>query len=51
MMISTFIPQHFYLNAEQWEAFMAALEAPPREVPALERLMREPSLFERGDIE
>ena len=38
--------RHFGLDAERWEAFMAALEAPPREIPALERLMREPSLFE-----
>ena len=38
--------QHFGLDAEKWEAFMAALEAPPRELPQLERLMREPSVFE-----
>jgi uncharacterized protein (DUF1778 family) len=38
--------QHFGLNAEQWEAFMAALEAPPRDIPQLERLMREKSIFE-----
>jgi hypothetical protein len=30
---------------------MAALEAPPREIPALQQLMREPSVFERGGIE
>jgi uncharacterized protein (DUF1778 family) len=51
MMIRAFIPHHFGLNAEQWEAFMAALEAPPREIPALQQLMREPSVFERGGIE
>ena len=38
--------RHFGLDAEQWEAFMAALEAPPREIPQLERLMREKSIFE-----
>jgi uncharacterized protein (DUF1778 family) len=38
--------QHFGLDAEKWEAFMAALEAPPREIPQLERLMREKSIFE-----
>ena len=38
--------RHFGLDAERWEAFMAALEAPPRELPRLERLMREPSAFE-----
>jgi uncharacterized protein (DUF1778 family) len=38
----------FVLNAEQWEAFLAALDAPPRDLPRLERLFREPSVFERG---
>jgi len=27
--------RHFGLNAEQWEAFMAALDAPPRELPRI----------------
>jgi uncharacterized protein (DUF1778 family) len=40
--------RHFGLNAERWEAFMAALDSPPREIPALERLLREPSIFEGG---
>ena len=39
--------QYFRLNAVQWEAFMASLEAAPRPIPALQRLMREPSVFER----
>jgi len=38
--------RHFELNAEQWEAFMAALDAPPREVPRLRRLFHDPSAFE-----
>jgi len=38
--------RYFGLDAESWGAFMAALDAPPRDNPALERLMREPSLFE-----
>ena len=38
--------RHFGLDAERWEAFIAALEAPPREIPQLEKLMREPSVFE-----
>jgi uncharacterized protein (DUF1778 family) len=41
--------RHFGLNAETWEAFMSALDAPPREIPALERLLREPSIFEGGE--
>lgn len=39
--------QHFGLDAERWEAFLTALDAPPRDIPALQRLMREPSVFER----
>jgi uncharacterized protein (DUF1778 family) len=38
--------RHFGLNAEQWEAFMAALDAPPRELPRIKRLFSEPSIFE-----
>jgi uncharacterized protein (DUF1778 family) len=38
--------RHFGLDVERWEAFLAALDAPPREMPKLERLMREPSIFE-----
>jgi uncharacterized protein (DUF1778 family) len=41
--------KHFGLNAERWEAFMAALDAPPRTVPRLEQLMHEPSIFENTD--
>ena len=38
--------QHFGLNAEQWAAFMEALEAPARSHPRLQRLLQEPSVFE-----
>ena len=38
--------RRFELNAEQWEAFMAALDAPPRGLPRLRQLFREPSPFE-----
>ena len=34
------------LNAEQWAAFQAALDAPPRELPRMRRLLTEPSIFE-----
>ncbi len=37
----------FALDAQRWEAFLAALDAPPRDLPRLERLFREPSAFER----
>lgn len=38
--------QHFHLNAEQWEAFIAALEEPHRTVPQLQKLFSEPSPFD-----
>lgn len=38
--------RHFGLNAEQWEAFMTALDAPPRKLVRLEQLFNEPSLFD-----
>jgi uncharacterized protein (DUF1778 family) len=40
---------HFGLDAERWMAFIEALDAPPREIPRLGRLLQEPSVFERGD--
>jgi uncharacterized protein (DUF1778 family) len=36
----------FGLNAAQWKAFVAALDAPPRPLPRLERLLREPGFFD-----
>jgi uncharacterized protein (DUF1778 family) len=39
--------QHFGLDAEQWNAFMAALDAPPRRHDRMERLLNEPSIFDR----
>jgi len=36
----------FTLNAEQWDAFVAALDAPPRRHQRLERLFCEPSVFD-----
>lgn len=37
----------FLLNDEQWESFMAALDAPTRPMPNLEKLLREPSVLEK----
>lgn len=34
------------LDATQWSAFMAALDAPPRRHPRLERLLNSPSVFD-----
>jgi uncharacterized protein (DUF1778 family) len=38
----------FGLNADQWEEFLAALDAPPRPLPRLERLLKEPGFFDVG---
>ena len=38
----------FVLNAAQWKAFLAALDAPPRPLPRLERLLKEPGFFDAG---
>lgn len=37
----------FMLDPEHWDAFVAALDAPPRRNLRLERLFREPSVFDR----
>jgi len=42
--------QRFGLNAAQWDAFQAALSAPPRPSRRLVKLMKEPSVFERGRV-
>lgn len=41
--------QYFGLNAKEWKEFQAALDAPPRTLPRMAKLLREPSVFERGD--
>ena len=41
--------RHFGLNADQWEQFLAALDAPPRESPRLRKLLSEPSVFEEPE--
>jgi uncharacterized protein (DUF1778 family) len=38
--------QVFRVNAEQWEAFLAALDAPPKARPRLARLLNEPSILD-----
>jgi uncharacterized protein (DUF1778 family) len=40
--------RHFGLDAQTWEAFMAALDAEPRQLPGLEALLQSPSVFEAG---
>ncbi len=41
--------QRLGLTAEEWVAFQAALDAPPRPLSRMASLLREPSVFERGD--
>jgi uncharacterized protein (DUF1778 family) len=36
----------FKIDAKRWDAFVAALDAPPRRNPRLKRLFREPSVFD-----
>lgn len=42
--------QRFGLDAEQWSAFMAALDAPTRDLPRTERLLNEPGVFDAGEV-
>lgn len=39
----------FGLDAKQWSAFIAALEAPVRPLPRLGRLLKEPGLFDNSE--
>lgn len=41
--------QRFGLDADQWAAFQAALDAPTRDLPRMARLLAEPSVFESSD--
>jgi uncharacterized protein (DUF1778 family) len=36
------------LNAAPWKAFLVALDAPPRALPRLKRLLKEPGFFDSG---
>ena len=38
--------QLFGLNAEKWEAFIEALDTPPRALPRVQRLFSEPGVFD-----
>ncbi len=42
--------QRFGLTAEQWNAFQAALSAPRRPARRIAKLLKEPSVFERGSV-
>lgn len=38
----------FGLTSAQWKVFQEALDAPPRPLPRLERLLKEPGFFDAG---
>ena len=38
----------FGLDPDLWKAFLAALDAPPRDLPRLKRIFSKPSVFEGG---
>jgi uncharacterized protein (DUF1778 family) len=38
--------QTFGLNSTDWKDFLAALDAPPRALPRMERLLNEPGFFD-----
>jgi len=38
--------RNFGLSPDQWKGFLAALDAPPRPLPRLERLLKEPGFFD-----
>ena len=37
---------HFYLSPEKWDQFTAALDAPPKDLPGLRKLLSEPGVFD-----
>ncbi len=39
---------HFYLSPGKWEEFCVALDAPPKDLPALRKLLTEPSVFDES---
>jgi uncharacterized protein (DUF1778 family) len=39
----------FELDADKWQEFLAALDAPPRDLPRLARLFRESGPFDRPE--
>lgn len=40
---------HFTLPKKQWNAFCAALDAPPKSIPELRRLLTKPGIFDASN--
>ena len=38
--------RRFFVNEAQWQAFQAALDAPPRDLPELQKFLSTPSVVE-----
>lgn len=38
----------FQISPEKWDAFLEALDAPPRDLPRLRKLLTEPGVFSRS---
>jgi uncharacterized protein (DUF1778 family) len=36
----------FHVSGKQWKKLVAALDAPPRKIPALRKLLTQPSVFD-----
>jgi uncharacterized protein (DUF1778 family) len=41
--------EQFYLSEDQWEAFVAILDAPPEETPKLAESFSQPSPFDEEE--
>jgi uncharacterized protein (DUF1778 family) len=41
--------RHFYLSPEKWDEFCAALDAPPKDLPNLRKLLSEPTIFDESE--
>lgn len=39
---------HFYLTPEKWNEFCAAMDAPPRDLPELRKLLTQPGVFDES---
>ena len=39
---------HFYLSPAKWDEFVAALDAPPKDLPQLRKLLTEPGVFDES---
>jgi uncharacterized protein (DUF1778 family) len=40
---------HFSLSPAKWNAFRAALDAPPKNLPRLKKLLTEPTIFDGSE--